>query len=329
MHRMCGLSCLVVPVCGLPFCQAAGAAEAPLRSMRYTTRPAQAALEWQREVRARLFEVLKLADLAARPARPPVDARVLSSSESADRAYVTREIELGATPGRRFRALVTKPVGVQGPFPAVVCIHGHGGTRRSTYDTNSAYKGFAAVLAGKGFVTIAADVGQHAVYEPGRTLMGERLLDLMRCVDYLESSPDVDPDRIGCAGLSLGGEMAMWLGAMDIRIKATVSSGFLTRMDQMERKHCPCWKFPGLRELVDYADIYALTAPRALQCQNGLKEPADAFPVPLAREALAEIALVYADLNCPGNLVFVAHEGAHEVDLPSLLGFFETHLAAR
>ena len=44
--------------------------------------------------------------------------------------------------------------------------------------------------------------------------MGERLWDLMRCVECLASLPQVDASRLGCAGLSLGGEMAMWLGAM-------------------------------------------------------------------------------------------------------------------
>ena len=55
--------------------------------------------------------------------------------------------------------------------------------------------------------------------EKDRTLMGERLWDLMRCVDLLLSLEDkVDRGRIGCTGLSLGGEMAMWLGAMDSRV---------------------------------------------------------------------------------------------------------------
>jgi hypothetical protein len=109
-------------------------------------------------------------------------------------------------------------------------------------------------------------------------------------------------------------------------VQATVSAGFLTRMDQMEKNHCMCWKFPGLRELVDYADIYALTAPRALLCQNGLQEPADQFPVPLAREALAEVQPIYTDMKRPQNLAFVAHEGGHVIDLPSLLTFFDAHL---
>jgi len=66
-------------------------------------------------------------------------------------------------------------------------------------------------------------VGQHVVYEEGRMLMGEWLWDLMRCVDYLVSLDEVDQSRIGCGGLSLGGEMAMLLGGMDERIRATSS----------------------------------------------------------------------------------------------------------
>ncbi len=121
--------------------------------------------------------------------------------------------------------------------------------------------------------------------------------------------------------------MTMWLGAMDERISATVSSGFLTIMDQMEQNHCMCWKFPGLRELVDFADIYSLIAPRPLLCQNGLKEPANSFTVPIARNALKEIKVIYSDFKQPDNVELVAHESGHVIDLPSVLTFFEKHLA--
>ena len=118
----------------------------------------------------------------------------------------------------------------------------------------------------------------------------------------------------------------MWLGAMDQRIAATVSSGFLTTMDQMEENHCMCWKFEGLREIVDYADIYSLMAPRPLLCQNGLKEPPTQFCVPLARKAADEIKLIYRDLGQPDHMALDVHEGAHEINLPTLLAFFERHL---
>jgi hypothetical protein len=87
-----------------------------------------------------------------------------------------------------------------------------------------------------------------------------------------------------------------------------------------------CWKFPGLRELVDYADIYCLTAPRALQCQNGMKEGRTQFYVPIAREAMKEIEVIYRDFGKPENVELDVHEGGHEIDLPALVSFFEKHL---
>jgi hypothetical protein len=250
-------------------------------------------------------------------------------------------LEIRSTPGRHIRIIVTVPTRQQGPCPAVVCIGGHGSDLYSPYDVNTVakapakakadriYRGFATVLAGKGYVTISTTVSRHEVREAGRLLMGERLWDLLRCVDYLESLPQVDQTRIGCAGLSLGGEMAMWLGAMDERIAATVSAGFLTNMDHMEQNHCMCWKFDGLRELVDYADIYCLIAPRPLQCQNGLLEPPSQFYVPLARAAMEEVRTIYRDLDRPENVVLDVHPEGHVIDLPGLLYFLDKHLHRR
>jgi len=289
--------------------------------MKYTSRSQAEAAAWQLAVRARLWPLLKLDDLVAAPGAIPLRPVQLSSEPK--HGYELQEIEISSTATRRIKVLVARPPAGDLPRPAVVCIHGHGGNRRIVHDADSLYRGFAAALAERGYVTIAADVGQHTVFEPGRTLMGERLWDLMRCVDYLESLPEVDRTRIGCGGLSLGGEMAMWLGGMDTRIAATASCGFLTRMDQMEHNHCLCWKFDGLRELVDFADIYALTAPRALLCQNGLQEPPSQFPVSLAAEALREIGLIYADYGQPQNAAMLVHQEGHIVNLPGLLAFFD------
>lgn len=312
-------------ICGLLVAAGMSAgAEPVLRSMKYASRPQADAAAWQQDVRARLWPLLKLDDLVANRAAIALNPTQISSDKK--KGYELQEIEINSTPTRRIKVLVARPEQAGSIRPAVVCIHGHGGNRRIVFDPDSLYRGFAAALAERGFVTIAADVGQHTVYEENRSLMGERLWDLMRCVDYLESLPEVDKSRIGCGGLSLGGEMAMWLGAMDTRVAATVSCGFLTKMDQMEHNHCLCWKFDGLRDLVDFADIYSLTAPRALLCQNGLQEPPSQFPVPLAAEGLREIGLIYADYAQPQNAALLAHLEGHIINLPGLLAFFEEKL---
>jgi hypothetical protein len=306
------------------------------RSMRYTSGSADDAGTWQKDVRAKLFQRLEIDDLTAVKNSIPLNPKELSNADR--KTYHVKEFEINSTLNRRIRIIVTVPRAKRSLFPAVVCIGGHGSNLYSPYDlqtiapedsrekSDAIYKGFGTVLAAMGYVTISTTISQHNVAEEGRILMGERLWDLIRCVDYLQSMPEVDHGRIGCAGLSLGGEMAMWLGAMDERIAATVSAGFLTTMDHMEQNHCMCWKFDGLRELVDYADIYSLIAPRPLQCQNGLLEPLSQFYVPLARQAMEEVRIIYRDLGRPENVVLDVHEEGHVIDLPGLVYFFEKHL---
>jgi hypothetical protein len=307
--------------------------------MKYTPRPAAEARIWQRDVRAQLLSRLKLDDLLREKQAIALNPTKLSSTDKG--LFRVEELEINSTPGRRIRIIVTLPVSQNGPRPAVVCMGGHGSDLYSPYDPNTVakepaqatseriYRGFGTVLAAQAYVTISTTVSQHDIRERGRLLMGERLWDLMRCVDYLESLPQVDKARIGCAGLSLGGEMAMWLGAMDERIAATVSAGFLTTMDHMEKNHCLCWKFDGLRELVDYADIYALTAPRPLQCQNGLLEPPSQFYVPLARRAMEEVRTIYKDMDRPENVTLDVHNEGHVIDLPGLIYFLDKHLRSK
>lgn len=299
------------------------AEEGAARVMQYQSGSADAARVWQAALRERILPLLRMEDLPGKsiPLDPSFDEARQESG------YRIQQGRIRATETRMVDVVIARPGTGAGPFPALVCIHGHGSDRMTPFDpAKTAYKEFGAALARRGFVVIVTDVGQHEVREEGRTLMGERLWDLMRCVDYLQSLPEVDPARIGCAGLSLGGEMAMWLAAMDTRIAATVSAGFLTMMDQMEQNHCMCWKFDGLRELADFPDIYALIAPRPLQCQNGRQEPETQFTVTLAEKAMREILPAYADLGAPENAALHVHDGGHEIDLDAMTAFLSAYL---
>ena len=90
-----------------------------------------------------------------------------------------KEIEINTTRRRRITVLLTIPAESGAPRPAVVTIHGHGGTRHQVFVRDSGYRGFAAGLAERGYVTIGADVGQHELYEANHTLMEEPLWVLM------------------------------------------------------------------------------------------------------------------------------------------------------
>ena len=295
-----------------------------LRSKRYQSMTKDDAALWQKELRTKLFDVLQMDDLVSEDTDIPLNIKTISSTDEAD--YISYEKEMNSTMGRRIKFVITIPGNQKGPFPAIIFLAGHGGSCHSVYKEEYGYYNIGRHLASDGFVTLSVKISQHDIYELGRTNMGERLWDLMRCVDYLFTCDFVDTKRVGCGGKSLGAEMAMWLGAMDERIKASLVAGFLTSMDQMEKNHCMCWKFPGLRELVDYADIYSLIAPRALCFLNGLDEPSDQFPPSVALPVFNELAIAYMDWEIPENVSLVVHKGGHIVNVPCVLEFFDQHL---
>jgi hypothetical protein len=298
------------------------------RKMQFRATSPADAQEWQVDSRKLIARLLKLTDLqATREADGeaiPFAVKTISS-ENRDK-YTRSEFELNSTPKRRIKAILTIP-NASDPkrFPAVVCIHGHGGNRNIVYDPKSLYAGFATDLAENGYVTISTDVGQHKVFEDGRTLMGERLWDVIRCADYLASLPQVDAGRMGCAGLSLGGEMAMWLGAMDPRMKVVVSSGFLTTMEGIDNDSCClCWKFPGLMENFQFCDIYSMIAPRALMCQNGkLEQAPGGFPIDVAKPEMAKIQAAYAVFDAGDKAVLDIHPDGHVYVVPTARAFID------
>jgi dienelactone hydrolase len=80
-------------------------------------------------------------------------------------------------------------------------------------------------------------------------------------VDYLQSLPEVDKNRIGCTGASGGGSQTFLLTAVDDRIKAAVPVNMVSAYMQ---GGCLCENGPGLRVGTDNPEIAALFAPKPL-----------------------------------------------------------------
>src|SRR6185436_15642162 len=68
----------------------------------------------------------------------------------------------------------------------------------------------------------------RTIFSAGFTWAGLMFWDDVRSVDYLVSRPEVDPARIGCVGLSVGGVRSAHLAALDDRIKAAVVVCWMT-----------------------------------------------------------------------------------------------------
>jgi dienelactone hydrolase len=137
----------------------------------------------------------------------------------------------------------------------------------------------------------------------GATWPGIVAWDDMRSVDYLLTRPEVDPARIGCVGVSLGGYRSLLLAGLDSRIAAGCVVGFMSTVRPMIEKHIDTHSFvhfiPHIHAQLDLPDVVALRAPKpllVLQCKrDGL------FPLAGMEESVAKLAAIYKKAGAPAD----------------------------
>lgn len=129
----------------------------------------------------------------------------------------------------------------------------------------------------------------------GATWPGLLAWDDRRTIDYLVNRPEVDPERIGCVGLSLGGMRAAHLIGSDHRIKAAAITGFMTQFGEQLRNHLRhhTWMgfVPGLYASLDLPDVAALNAPRPLLVQQCRRD--GLFPMAGMQGAVDQLGKIY------------------------------------
>jgi dienelactone hydrolase len=188
-------------------------------------------------------------------------------------------------------AFLARPRDAPGRLAAVVCLHGSGGNRAHLMDEPYRFEGepshlygWARELARRGFVALAITqrsyggrpgpiIQEWAKSELlyGRTAMGALVEDALCAVDYLvRERPDVDGERIGMTGFSLGGIVTFYGAVVDPRIRAAVPvCGGVGSLEALvdhgnTAYHSAYYYVPGLLQVGDHAALVAAVAPRAL-----------------------------------------------------------------
>ena len=189
--------------------------------------------------------------------------------------------------GSRIPALLYLPEKPASPeLPAIVFTYGHGGSK-SAWQYHYAGQLYAklglACLAfdplGEEERHIKGRMGTRA-HDPrsvhlradnaGRLIMGKLVFDTMRAIDFLEQRDDIDPDRIGVAGNSLGGAKAGWMVATEPRIKFALVCGWAFENIGLRTKYCTKAPNQRVRELITWSDYLSLGAPHcATLVMNG------------------------------------------------------------
>lgn len=136
------------------------------------------------------------------------------------------------------------------------------------------------------------DATMHALML-GRTLMGERVFDVDRGIDYLAARGDADMNRIGVMGDSGGGAISVFSAALLPRISfAMPACYFCTFRDSiMSIDHCADNYVPGLLKYAEMADVMGLFAPRPVVLVAGKEDPI--FPIQATRRAFRQLRRIY------------------------------------
>jgi len=152
----------------------------------------------------------------------------------------------------------------------------------------------------------------------GTSWMGIVNYDDRRCVDVLQSMAEVDPESIGCVGLSGGGYRSTYLTGMEPRIKASVIVGWMTSLPTtigMSRPvHRALFDAVGVHAFLDHPDIASLAAPHCkIFVQNCARD--SLFTREGMEKAVAKIKLVYEQLGHPERFESRFYDVPHQFNV--------------
>jgi len=268
---------------------------------------------------------------------PELDRFRVPPEQRAAGGFTAERVAFAGVDGDLVGVLRT-PKGLSQPAPAVLCLHGHARGMMLGKEITEIY---AVPLANAGMITFAPDSllfgerrrrefddeemssgGQRAFpaerilafdcFLKGGTVMGERLAEFVRCIDFLADLPEAGP--IAVMGHSMGGIHAFWLGALDERVHATVCCAGLLSYRRMaeqgvSRRHGIYSLIPGLLKVSDTPDIVSLIPPRALYAVHA--ESDLGFPVDGVNEITSRARQVYRRYGAADQLVSKIIPGDH------------------
>lgn len=289
--------------------------------LTYEFTPYKSKEEWKARAEYLRGQILFAAGLWPLPERTPLNAKVFGLTDKGD--YTVEKVYFESFPGHYVTGNLYKPKNVTGKLPAVLSPHGHWAYGRFENQPLNSGQGRAANFARQGYVAFSWDmVGYNdstaithnfASHKEGLVreslwginLLGLQLWNSMRAVDFIESLPEVDRNRIGVTGESGGGTQTFLLYAVEDRIKVSAPVNMISSTMQ---GGCLCENTPLLRVDTNNMEIGACMAPRPMMMIAATGDwtkltPTVEFPAVQSVYKLldAEDKVKYTQIDAPHN----------------------------
>ncbi len=240
--------------------------------MRYTPPVFRTREEWLARREELRNQILVSAGLYPAPRKCDLNPVIFDKLDR--KGYSIEKVYFESYPGFFVTGNLYRPLGRKGPFPGVLAPHGHWTYGRLQNSELCSVPARCITLALQGYVVFSYDmVGYNDSRQVTHRFQGERealwgfsslglqLWNSIRCLDFLESLPEVDRKRLSCTGESGGGTQTFLLTAVDDRVAVSAPVNMISAHMQGGDV---CENAPNLRIDTNNVEIAALAAPRPM-----------------------------------------------------------------
>jgi uncharacterized protein len=272
----------------------------------FTVRTGEAFKTHSEAVRQRILKELNLDRL---PERIDLDPHY---SDAKEHPWCTiRRVAIQLWPGVYSRCLLYMPRQFpEKPAPAALCPHGHEAEGYADPDLQKRF----LMLAKLGYVVLATPQDHHEDILRGYSYQTYLTWSNMRALDFLETLPEVDRNRVGVSGLSGGGLQSQMIVALDRRIKAATIAGLTCDYREIifpNSLHCHCNHWPRAMALTDQPEISALSCPTPVQYLT-----MNDWTAHFAADNFPTIQVLYRENGHPDQTEVVYWPSPHVYDRP-------------
>jgi dienelactone hydrolase len=247
--------------------------QVPSTDTKFTAPSFSSLEEWKARRAGLQKQVMSAAGLLPFPERNPLNAQVFGRIAYAD--YSIEKVYIETLPGFYLAGNLYRPVGKKGPFPGMLAPHGHAQYGRLADDELFSVPSRGINHARQGYVVFAYDmIGYNDTMQlphvfgttPREQLwsfgpLGLQTWNSVRALDFLQTLPDVDKEKLLVTGESGGGTQTFMLCAVDDRPKWSAPVNMISLIMQ---GGSPCENAPSLRVGTNNVEISALMAPKPM-----------------------------------------------------------------
>ena len=280
---------------------------------------------WESVREQRLTELKDMLGLGFEREKTPLNAQIRGRIERP--GYVVEKIAFESMPKVYVTANLYLPTSSDGPVPGVIYVCGHA---YSPHGAKTSYQRHGHTLALHGYAAMVLDPVQiaetaglhHGVlnqemyewYTRAYTPAGFEVWNAIRALDYLETRPEVNSERVAMTGRSGGAAMSWFTAAVEPRIKVVIpimgiGTYAVSVPDNTQRRHCDCM-YPVNFRMHDLIHLGSLIAPRPLFTAHGRLDPL--FPVAGYEEFESAMTALYDSYSVPDHFRNLVVESGHE-----------------